>query len=128
MRYMMLIHHDDDALASAPKQELWADYAAFNAALAKAGAGFAAGERLQSSDTATTVRVRDGRTHVLDGPYADTKERFAGYYMIDVETLDEAVAWARRCPSARYGAIEVRPFTPPEAWRGASRPPADEQV
>jgi hypothetical protein len=127
MRYMMLIHHDDDALSNAPRQELWAEYAAFNAALAKAGAGFAAGERLQSSDTATTIRVRDGKTHVLDGPYADTKERFAGYYMIDVATLDEAIAWARRCPSARYGAIEVRPFTLPEPWQSTPAPQSDAQ-
>jgi hypothetical protein len=113
---MMLIHHDEDALANAPKQQLWADYAAFNEALAKAGAGFAAGERLESSTAATTVRVREGDSQVLDGPYADTKEQFAGYFMIDVADLDEAIAWAKRCPSSKYGAIEIRPFTPPATW------------
>lgn len=116
MRYMMLIHHDDEAMARAPKQELWAEYAAFNEALAKAGPGFAAGERLESADTATTIRLREGKTNVLDGPYADTKERFAGYFLIDVADLDEAIAWARRCPSAKYGAIEIRPFTPVRQW------------
>lgn len=116
MRYMMLIHHDDEAMANAPKQELWAEYAAFNDALAKAGPGFAAGERLESADTATTIRVRDAKTHVLDGPFADTKERFAGYFTVDVADLDEAIAWARRCPSAKYGAIEIRPFTPVGHW------------
>ena len=116
MRYMMLIHHDEAALAAAPKQELWAEYAAFNDALAKAGAGFTAGERLESSDAATTLRVRDGKASVLDGPYADTKERFAGYFMIDVADLDEAIRWAQRCPSSKYGAIEIRPFTPTERW------------
>lgn len=119
MRYMMLIHHDEQALNAAPKDQLWADYAAFNQALAKAGAGFAAGERLESSAAATTVRVRDGESRVLDGPYADTKEQFAGYFLIDVANLDEAIAWARRCPSAKYGAVEIRPFTPPQQWSTA---------
>lgn len=116
MRYMLLIHHDEEALEQAPKQQLWTEYAAFNAALAKAGAGFAAGERLESSSAATTVRVGDGESKVLDGPYADTKEQFAGYFMIDVADLDEAIAWAKRCPSSRYGAIEIRPITPPQRW------------
>ena len=116
MRYMMLIHHDEVALANAPKQELWAEFAAFNDALAKAGAGFTAGERLESSAAATTVRVVEGDSKVLDGPYADTKEQFAGYFMIDVPDLDEAIAWARRCPSSKYGAIEIRPL-----WHGQTR-------
>jgi hypothetical protein len=116
MRYMMLIHHDEQALANAPGRQLGAEYAAFNEALAKAGAGFAAGERLAASSAATTVRVREDQTKVLDGPYADTKEQFAGYFMIDVADLDEAITWARRCPSSKYGAIEIRPV-----WHGQSR-------
>lgn len=116
---MMLVHHDEEALAQAPKQELWAEYAAFNEALAKAGEGFVPGERLESGDAATTIRVRDGHTNVLDGPYADTKERFAGYFMIDVPDLDEAITWARRCPSSKYGAIEIRPLTPVGHWPSA---------
>ena len=119
MRYMMLVHHDEEALAKAPKQQLWADYAAFNEALAKAGAGFAAGERLESSAAATTIRVRDGNANVLDRPYADTKEQFAGYFMIDVPDLDEAIIWATRCPSSKYGAIEIRPLTPVGRWPSA---------
>jgi hypothetical protein len=118
VRYMMLIHHDDEALAKAPKQ-IWAQYAAFNDALAKAGAGFAAGERLESSAAATTVRVGDGGSKVLDGPYADTKEKFAGYFMIDVPDLDQAITWAKRCPSSKYGAVEIRPLTPPGDWPSA---------
>lgn len=110
MRYMMLIHHDEAALANAPQQELWADYAAFNEALAKAG--MTAGERLQPALAATTVRTTEGITDILDGPYADTKEQLAGYFMIDVPDLDEAIAWARRCPSSRYGSIEIRPLAP----------------
>lgn len=119
MRYMMLIYHDEEALNNAPKEELWAEYAAFNQALAKAGAGFAPGERLESSAAATTVRVRDGNSQVLDGPYADTKEQLAGYFFIDVPDLDEAIAWARRCPSSKYGAIEIRPLTEPGRWSTA---------
>jgi hypothetical protein len=106
---MMLIHHDEPALAAAPQKELWADYAAFNDALNKAGAGMSAGERLKPSSTATTVRQRGGKAEVLDGPYADTKEQLAGYFFITVADLDEAIAWARRCPSSKYGAIEIRP-------------------
>lgn len=110
MRYMMLIHHDEVALANAPQKELWADYAAFNEALAKAGGQSSAGERLQPASAATTVRTSDSRTDVLDGPYADTKEQLAGYFMLDVADLDEAIAWAKRCPSSRYGSIEIRPL------------------
>jgi hypothetical protein len=110
MRFMMLIHHDEEALAAAPQQQLGADFGAFNQALAKAGAGFAPGERLQGTRAATTVRVRSGKKRVLDGPYADTKEQFAGYFMIDVPDLDAAIEWAERCPSSKYGAIEIRPL------------------
>lgn len=110
MRYMLLIHHDEAALAAAPQRELYADYAAFNAALDKAGAGFAPGERLQPASAATTVRQRQDGTEILDGPYAETREQLAGYFLIDVPDLDEAIAWAKRCPSSRYGSIEIRPL------------------
>ena len=116
MRYMMLIHHDESALAAAPK-ELWADYAAFNEALSKAGAGSSAGERLKPSSAATTVRQQDGKTDVLDGPYADTKEQFAGYFFITADNLDEAIAWAKRCPSSKYGSIEIRPIVEAGNWK-----------
>ena len=110
MRYMMLIHHDEAALANAPQKQLWADYAAFNEALAKAGEGMAAGERLRPASAATTIRVTDDGTDILDGPYADTKEQLAGYFLIDVADIDEAIAWAKRCPCSRYGSIEIRPI------------------
>lgn len=110
MRYMMLIHHDDEALAAAPQKELYAEYVAFNDALAKAGKGMSAGERLQSPAAATTVRQFADKTDILDGPYADTKEQLAGYFLIDVPDLDEAIAWAKRCPSSKYGSIEIRPL------------------
>ena len=84
------------------------EYAAFNEALGKA-AGSQTGERLQPSSAATTVRQEDGKTDVLDGPYADTKEQFAGYFFVEAEDLDGAIAWAKRCPSSKHGAIEIRP-------------------
>jgi hypothetical protein len=117
MRYMMLIHHDDAAMNAAPQKELWADYAAFNEALNKAGGGNAGGERLQPASAATTVRQRDGKTDVLDGPYADTREQLAGYFFIEAPTLDEAIAWARRCPSSKYGSIEIRPIVEQAGYR-----------
>ena len=118
MRYMMLIHHDEAAMAAAPQKELWADYAAFNEALAKAE-GSSSGERLQPSSAATTVRTATGKTDVLDGPYADTKEQFAGYFFVEAADLDEAIAWAKRCPSSRFGSIEIRPIVSadPNAWK-----------
>jgi len=110
MRYMMLIHHDDAALAAAPQKELWAEYAAFNDALSKAGGTSSPGERLQPGSAATTVRQSNGKADILDGPYADTKEQFAGYFFVEANDLDEAIAWAKRCPSSKYGAIEIRPI------------------
>jgi hypothetical protein len=113
MRYMMLIYHDDAAMAGADQKQLWADYAAFNEALAKAE-GSSSGERLEPAKTGTIVRSND----VLDGPYADTKEQFAGYFFVEAADLDEAVAWARRCPSSRYGSIEIRPVHVPKGnWQ-----------
>ena len=114
MRYMLLIHQNEAELAASAKatpeawQALAADYAAFTEALIKAGGS--PGERLQPVSAATSVRIRDGKTEVIDGPYADTKEQFAGYFTVDVPDLDQAIAWAARCPSARIGTIEVRPI------------------
>ncbi len=113
MRYMMLIHHDEAAMAAADQKALWADYAAFNEALAKAE-GASSGERLEPAKIGTIVRSND----VLDGPYADTKEQFAGYFFVEAADLDEAVAWAKRCPSSRYGSIEIRPVHVPQGnWK-----------
>jgi hypothetical protein len=74
------------------------------------GAGVLAGSnRLQPTATATTVRIANGKSQVLDGPYADSKEQFGGYFIIDVPDLDAAIAWAARCPAAGHGVVEVRP-------------------
>ncbi|WP_332691555.1 YciI family protein [Devosia sp.] len=109
MQYMMLIHHDDEALAKAPPS-LWGEYAAFNEALVKAGG--TPGLRLDHSSKGRSVTLRNGKPELLDGPYADTKEQFAGYFMLDLPDIDAAVEWAARCPSAQYGTIEVRPIWP----------------
>jgi len=110
MRYMMLIHHNEAALAAAPPKELWADWAAFNEALTKAGAGMASGERLKPSSAATTVRQQDGKTAVLDGPYAETKEQLLGFNIVDCSNLDDALDVARDLGAANPGgAYEVRP-------------------
>jgi hypothetical protein len=110
MRYMMLIHHDEATLGPAQHKELATEYAAFLEALAKAE-GAERGVRLQPSSAATTVRAGgEGKTEIIDGPYADTKEQLAGYFFVDVPNLEEAILWAKRCPSSRYGSIEIRPI------------------
>ena len=112
MKYLLLIANEEAAMKAmtpADMGPMLAAYRAFGEAMAKAGVT-AAGERLQPTAAATTVRVRGGKTEVLDGPYADTKEQLGGYYLIDVPDLDAALAWAARCPGASHGAVEVRPI------------------
>lgn len=112
MRYLLLIYGGEDWMADASPEDMageLADYMAFGEAIRSEGI-MRAGEALQSSSTATTVRVRDGETLLSDGPFAETHEQLGGFYMIECDTLDEAIAAARRIPGARYGAIEVRPI------------------
>ena len=113
MKYMLLIYVDEAKGAEIRKQvgdtEMSAPYIAYTEALQKAGV-IVGGDRLQPTGTATTVRVNDGKTQVLNGPYAETKEQLAGYYMIDVPDLDAALSWAARCPGAAHGTVEVRPL------------------
>lgn len=110
MRYMLLIHHDDEALAKAPPS-IKGEYAAYIQALTKAGVG-TPGLRLDHATKGRSISLRTGEAEVLDGPYADTKEKFAGYLVLDVPDIDTAVQWAARCPSAQYGTVEVRPIWP----------------
>jgi hypothetical protein len=65
---------------------------------------------LQPTSTATTVRITNGKSQVLDGPYVDTKEQLGGYFLIDAPDLDSAISWAARCPAAGHGVVEVRPI------------------
>lgn len=114
MQYMLLIHTDERAAVTATPDEvaeMMGAYMAFSEALRDAKA-MVDGNRLQPTSAATTVRVVNGKTKIQDGPFADTKEQLGGYYMIEVPDLDAALAWAARCPGARYGCVEVRPI-----WR-----------
>lgn len=85
------------------------EYREFTDALRRTG-HFVAANRLQPPDTATTVRVRNGRVSTTDGPYAETKEQFGGYYVIESRDLNEAIGIASRIPGARYGCVEIRPI------------------
>ena len=120
MKYMLLIYVDEVKGAQVAKEigvaQMSAPYIAYTEALQKAGV-ILGGDRLQPTSTATTVKVNDGKTQVLNGPYAETKEALAGYYMIDVPDLDAALSWAARCPGASHGTVEVRPL-----WTMASDP------
>lgn len=112
MKYLLLIYADEAAMAAASKndtEQMHAAYGAYTEALMKAGV-IAGGNRLRPTTTATSVRVANGKTNVLNGPYAETKEQLGGYYMIDVPDIDAALSWAARCPGASRGTIEVRPI------------------
>jgi len=110
MKYMLLIY-EDDAERVEKMDERMPTCAAYVEAMRKAGI-YVSGDRLRGAPTATTVRVTDDRTHVIDGPYAETKEQLGGFHIIDVPDLDAALVWAARCPSASRGAVEVRPVWP----------------
>lgn len=111
MQYMLLIHASEADFAALPndrRNQALAAYTAYTDALKKAGA-LVDSNRLQPIAAATTVRVADGKTQVLNGPYAETKEQLGGYYMIEAPDLDAAIAWAARCPGASHGTMEIRP-------------------
>ena len=112
MKYMLMIYTDENGAAAADdatRTKMSATYAAYTEAMKKAGI-WLGGDRLRPTATATTVRVRDGKQQVIDGPYADTKEQLGGYYMIEAKDLNEALTVASRIPTAQVGAIEVRPI------------------
>lgn len=110
MQYLLLIYEDDDDRVANMDARM-PTCAAYVAAMQKAGI-YVCGERLRAVATTTSVRVSDGRTHVVDGPYAEAKEQLGGFHVIDVPDLDTALAWAARCPSASRGVVEVRPVWP----------------
>jgi hypothetical protein len=112
MQYLLLLHADEAGFTRmTPEQQQagMAAYMAYSEALNKAGA-MKGSNRLRPVATATTVRNVDGKTQVLDGPYADSKEQLGGYFLIEVPDLDAALEWAARCPGASHGAVEVRPI------------------
>lgn len=112
MQYMLIMNETAEDFAKRTDHQAadayWSGWGAFIAAMAQSGI-VVNGDGLQGPETATTVRVRDGERKVQDGPFADTKEQLAGYFVIDVPDLDAALAWAARSPSAASASVEVRP-------------------
>ena len=114
MQYLLMIYGNEAGMLAASKEQVGqmsAAYAAYTEAMQKAGI-VRGGERLRPTSEATTVRLNGGKTQVLDGPYADTKEQLGGFYLIDVPDLDAALSWAAKCPGASTGTMEVRPIWP----------------
>jgi hypothetical protein len=111
MKYMLLIYDEErnwETMSDATRQQMMAEYGKLTEDI-KAGGQYRAGAPLHTTASATSVRVRDGKRLVTDGPFAETREQLGGYYLIDAKDLDEAIAIAARIPSARLGTIEVRP-------------------
>jgi hypothetical protein len=112
MQYILMLYVNEAGwpkLTKAEQEQGMAIYVAYTEALTKAGV-LAGVNRLRPSSTATTVRVTNGKSRVLDGPYVDSNEQLIGYFIIDVADFDAAISWAARCPAASYGAVEVRPI------------------
>ncbi|WP_250461175.1 YciI family protein [Microbulbifer litoralis] len=111
MKYLALVYYDEKIMDRLSQQEwdsLNQECIACVAGLTESG-HFITGSPLLPTDTATTVRVRDNNVTVTDGPFAETKEQLAGFYMLEAKDLNEAIALAGRIPPARYGSVEVRP-------------------
>ncbi len=116
MQFMLLLNEtaEDFARRADPARsaDYWGGWTAFIGAMAQAGV-IVKGDGLQGPYTATTLRMRDGKRTVEDGPFADTKEQLGGYFVIEVPDLDAALDWAARAPSALTASVEVRPVLPP---------------
>jgi hypothetical protein len=111
MQYLLMIYRNEAELSKmgpADRQKMTAEYGAFTQTIIQSG-HFKAGDGLQPTTTATTVRVREGKTLTTDGPFAETREQLGGYYLIDAKDLDTALGIAARIPGAKSGSIEVRP-------------------
>jgi len=112
MQYLLMIYQNEVEYAkndAATSQKMLGEYQTFTQAIIQSG-NFKAGDRLQPTTTATTVRVRDGKTLTTDGPFAETREQLGGYYLVEAKDLNAAIEIAARIPSARIGSIEVRPI------------------
>ena len=107
MEFLALIYTADGS-TDVEMPELMQQYQAFGAEAGAAGV-IVGGNALEAVTTATSLQVRNGKTHITDGPFAETKEQLGGYYLLECKDLDEAVKWASKIPSARFGTIEVRP-------------------
>lgn len=112
MQYLLMIYRSEaeqGKMDAAARQKMMTEYGAFTQSIIQSG-NFKAGDALQPSSTATTVRVRDGKTMTTDGPFAETREQLGGYYLVEAKDLDAALAIAARIPGAKVGSIEVRPI------------------
>ena len=107
MQYLALIYSTEGTIDVTP-QELLQQYGDYTKEIISAGV-FKAGDALQNTETATSVRIRNGERQLTDGPFAETKEQLGGYYLLECDSLDDAIEWASKIPSARFGTIEVRP-------------------
>ena len=111
MQYLLLIYGDENGWETMSEEErgqIFQAYGTYTQELQDSGA-MVAGDALQPTPTATTVRVRNEETLTTDGPFAETKEQLGGYYLLDCKDLDDALNWAARIPEAKTGSIEVRP-------------------
>ena len=113
MQYILLIYENEaesKARGTEEKQRIFGEYMAFTGSIKESG-HLRAGEPLESTSTATTVRVKGGKTVRTDGPFAETREQLGGFYIVEAKDLDEAVGFAARIPAAKTGSVEVRPIT-----------------
>jgi hypothetical protein len=108
MKYMLLIYLDENGLSEGDRAQCYQDSAQFAVQLSKTGHYLGAGP-LHPTSTATSVRVRDNKRLVTDGPFAETREQLGGYFLIDAKDLDEAIGIAGRIPAGRWGTVEIRP-------------------
>ena len=109
MQYLLLIYENEAGRQNVDRSNMMAEYGKFTKAIIESG-NFKAGDALQATSTATTVRVKDGKPITTHGPFAETREALMGYYLIDAKDLDQALGIAARVPSAKMGSIEVRPI------------------
>lgn len=116
MKYIFLLHSQEGGWKKLPlaEQQRWMKaYSDFTEALVASGA-YKGGSQLQRSKLAATVRTKNGKLLVTDGPFAETKEQLGGYFIIDVPNRRSAIAWAKKCPAAKHGIVEVRPLGSPK--------------
>jgi len=112
MKYMLLIYDEEQAwakLSEAERKQIYGEYGQFSQQV-RASGHYVTGAQLQPIAAATSVRVRNGKRLLTDGPFAETREQLGGYYLVEAKDLDEALSIAERIPSARFGTIEVRPL------------------
>ena len=114
MQYLLLIYTNEnqfEALGEGEKKNITGEYMELASSM-RANGQYVGGNRLDLTSKATTVRVRDGKKLVTDGPFAETKEQLGGYFLVEANDLDEAIGLARKIPAARWGSVEVRPIVP----------------